>query len=372
MNKFKNMLRSKNFVIGTSLALLASFLVPAPAHAANYTVTYSNAGYSSGTAPNTATVAEGATYTTVSSTTLVKTGFSFNGWNTAENAAGTSYAAGGTFTMPAANVTLYPVWSGTITYNANGGSGAPAVATQAFDLGKTVTLTTAGTLTRSTYTFLGWKTSVAATSHTSGGGSYATTGLTAGPTLYAAWGRTFSFNANGATVGVTPSSREWAELNTGADLTGVGTDLKKRGYDFAGWSASIGGPLVSTSFTPTSSGQVLYAAWIAQPTKRTFGFNISAKKTTLTSAAETLLTDFAKTFDQTALFAKTNIQIFIGSTRHSSTKAKLGQDRINTVIKFLKSKGVTAKFLWSNDVRKLGKANDSSNNRMRIIAKWTN
>lgn len=369
----KSKLISQRFLVAIVVAITAGLVSPVPAQAANFTVTYSNAGYTSGTAPTQATVAEGATYTTASSTTLVKTGFTFNGWSTAENAGGTVYAAGGTFTMPAAAVTLYPVWSGTLSYNVNGGSGSPTAASTTFNLGQSVTLTTVGTLTRSTYSFAGWKTSTSATSYTAGGGAFSTSGLTASPTyLYAAWSRTYSFNVNGATVGVTPSSRQWDELTAGADLTSVGTDLKRRGYDFTGWSTAINGlPLVG-AFIPTTTGQVLYATWSAQPVKRTFGFNVAAKKYSLSTETKALLADFAKSFDQAALFPKTSIKIFVGSTRHSSTSESLGKKRINAVIDYLKGLGVTAKFLWSNDVRKTGKPNDQTNNRIRIISTWIN
>jgi uncharacterized repeat protein (TIGR02543 family) len=302
----------------------------------------------------------------------LKTGFTFNGWSTADNAGGTLYAAGAALTMPAANVTLYPVWSGTITYNINSGAGTPTVSTQAFNLGAAATLTTVGTLSRTGFTFLGWKTSTTATTYTAPGGSFATSGLTAGPTLYAAWGRTFSFNINGATVGATPSNREWVEPGLGIDLTGIGIDLKRRGYDFAGWSTTAGGQVLTSAYTPPNTSQILYAAWTAQPAKRSLGFYVSPKKYSLTPETKTVLADFARTFDKAALFPKTAITIFVGSTRHSSVSASLGKKRIDAVTNYLKSLGVTAKFLYSNDVRKTGKANDQANNRVRIISTWVN
>lgn len=373
MTPTKSIMRTKRITFATIVALVAMTLTPAPALAANFTVTYSNTGYTSGTVPTQQTVAEGATFTTASTTTLAKTGFTFNGWSTAANYGGTVYAAGGTFTMPAANVTLYPVWSGTISYNANSGVGSPTAATTTFNLGQSVTLTTGGSLTRSTYTFVGWKTEASATSYTAGGGSFSTASLTTSPTyLYAAWARTYSFNVNGATVGATPANKQWDELTTGADLSGIGTDLKRRGYDFAGWSTTANGPALVGLFSPTTTNQVLYAVWSAQPAKRSFGFNVAAKKYSLTPETQTLLSDFAKTFDQTVLFPKSSIKIFVGSTRHSSVSESLGKKRIDAVIKYLKSLGVNAKYLWSNDVRKIGKATDQANNRIRIISTWTN
>lgn len=373
MNKAKFALSLKKVTFATVLAVVAATLSPMPAQAANFTVTYSTSGSTSGSAPAQATVAEGTTYTTATTTMTKSGGFSFAGWSTAENAGGTFYAAGGTFTMPAAAVTLYPVWSGSISFSANGGTGTPGSATVSFRLGQSATLSTVGTLARAGYSFAGWSTTATPTSYTAGGGSFATTGITASPyTLYATWVRSYSFNGNGSTIGTVPSSREWLDLSAGADLSGVGTDLKKRGFDFAGWSTVINGSAITGLFAPTSVGQVLYAVWKAQPVKQTIAFNFTAKKNSLSDASKATLTEFSKKFDQTAVFPKTKIQIFIGSTRHSSTTTKLGMDRINAVIKFLKSQGVTAKFLWSNDVRKTGKATDSTNNRIRIISTWVN
>ena len=58
------------------------------------------------------TTSAGATVTVLGNTgTLVKTGYTFAGWNTAANGSGTSYIAGNTFTMGSSNVTLYAQWT---------------------------------------------------------------------------------------------------------------------------------------------------------------------------------------------------------------------------------------------------------------------
>ena len=62
---------------------------------------------------------------------LVNTGYSFDDWNTAANGSGTSYTPGNTFSMPAAGVTLYAIWTANIndaySYAPGTGSGsAPA------------------------------------------------------------------------------------------------------------------------------------------------------------------------------------------------------------------------------------------------------
>jgi uncharacterized repeat protein (TIGR02543 family) len=75
-------------------------------------VTYEGNGNTGGTAPidNTQYQA-GNTVTVLGSGTLVRAGYTFAGWNTAPDGNGTSYAAGNTFPMPSANVTLYARWT---------------------------------------------------------------------------------------------------------------------------------------------------------------------------------------------------------------------------------------------------------------------
>ena len=77
-----------------------------------YTVTYNANGADSGTVPTDATeYASGATVTVLGNTgSLVKTGYTFDGWNTQANGEGTNYTAGNTFTI-SANTTLYAKWT---------------------------------------------------------------------------------------------------------------------------------------------------------------------------------------------------------------------------------------------------------------------
>lgn len=81
--------------------------------ATNYTVTYNGNGNTGGTAPTDANspYAASSTVTVLGNTgSLVKTGYTFNGWNTAADGSGTDYAAGGTFSI-SANTTLYAKWA---------------------------------------------------------------------------------------------------------------------------------------------------------------------------------------------------------------------------------------------------------------------
>jgi autotransporter-associated beta strand protein len=85
-----------------------------------YSVTYDANAATSGTAPVDANspYGVGSTVTVLGQGDLLKTSFSFGGWNTQADGLGTTYDA--TFTMPAADTTLYARWlSGTPTITAN-------------------------------------------------------------------------------------------------------------------------------------------------------------------------------------------------------------------------------------------------------------
>lgn len=79
-----------------------------------YNVTYNGNTNTSGSVPTDATVYNSGDTATVLGNTgsLVKTGFAFNGWNTASDGSGTAYVAGNTFAI-AANTTLYAQWLNT-------------------------------------------------------------------------------------------------------------------------------------------------------------------------------------------------------------------------------------------------------------------
>jgi len=87
---------------------------PAVATDAPYTVTYNGNGNSEGSVPVDPKKYQAGQVITVLSNSgkLAKGGFTFAGWNTQANGAGTSYTtAGATFPIATANVTLYAVWT---------------------------------------------------------------------------------------------------------------------------------------------------------------------------------------------------------------------------------------------------------------------
>lgn len=92
----------------------------------NYTVTYDGNGKTGGTVPTDASspYAPSSTVTVLGNTgSLVRTGCTFSGWNTAADGSGTTYPAdgSGSFTITA-NTTLYAKWAATVTWNDNGGN----------------------------------------------------------------------------------------------------------------------------------------------------------------------------------------------------------------------------------------------------------
>lgn len=127
---------------------------------------------------------------TVSSTKPTKTGYTFLGWSTSSTATTPSYVSGDTVTVNAGRaVFLYAIWKKTLTlsYDANGGSGAPS--NQSADIynattSKVFTISTTAP-TRTGYKFLGWSTSSTATSATYSAGDNIT--LSQNTKLYAVW-----------------------------------------------------------------------------------------------------------------------------------------------------------------------------------------
>lgn len=146
-----------------------------------YTVSY-NANGGSG-APGSQTKWHGETLT-LSRTRPSRTGYNFSRWNTNTSNTGTAYNPGGSYTANS-GATLYAIWSPytyTVSYNANGGTGAPSAQTKTY--GKTLTLSSTRP-TRTNYNFLGWGTSTGSTSVAYSPGSAYT--ANAGITLYAIW-----------------------------------------------------------------------------------------------------------------------------------------------------------------------------------------
>jgi uncharacterized repeat protein (TIGR02543 family) len=159
----------------------------------SYMVTYDGNGNTGGSAPVDPANphAYNATVTVLGAGGLTRTGHTFAGWNTAADGSGTPYTPGATFSMPAADVTLYAQWaidSYTVTYNGNGATSGsvPVDPGSPHPYNSTVTAPDPGSLMRTGYTFTGWNTAADGS-----GTSYAPgatfTVAAANMTLYAQW-----------------------------------------------------------------------------------------------------------------------------------------------------------------------------------------
>lgn len=120
---------------------------------------------------------------TLSSTRPTRYGYIFQGWAKSSSGA-VEYQPGSKYGLDA-NTTLYAIWKAetyTISFNANGGSGAPGNQTKTY--GQTLTLSSTKP-NRTNYNFLGWATSSgSSTAEYQAGGSYTNN---AAVTLYAVW-----------------------------------------------------------------------------------------------------------------------------------------------------------------------------------------
>lgn len=186
---------------------------------------------------------------TPSSQTATKTrSYSFSKWNTNSSGTGTDYNASTAYTF-SANTTLYAKWTYSdsggaitlassisrangatagyaITYNANGGSGAPGNQTSG---NRTIT-----------YTFNKWAAGSTSGTQYSASSSYTPS---ADITMYALWNSSTSNNSSWTVSSVVPT---------------------RTGYTFLGWSENQNATTAdytSNSTYTITSGKTLYAVW---------------------------------------------------------------------------------------------------------------
>lgn len=135
------------------------------------------------------TVTEGAPCTTPNPT---RTGYTFQGWYTSEG----SYVVGGNQSyIPTSNIDLYAHWKRntyTLTYDANGGTGAPSSTTAEYNTAFNVSTIVPS---RSGYDFLGWSYGPTGNPYYQPGGRIS---ISSNTTLYAVWKGS---NANWKKVG---------------------------------------------------------------------------------------------------------------------------------------------------------------------------
>ena len=246
-------------IIGTLLPVNPGMAGPAVAGQPTYTVTYDSNSATSGSVPTDPTAYANKARVTVASNSgsLVLTGSTFAGWNTESGGSGDTYEEGSEFRI-SENTTLYAKWTAvpltyTVTYDANGGIGAPSTSTH--NEGESVTVS-ATLPTKTGYLFVEWQDASSATYAPSG-----SLGSIAGNVaLTAQWDalRTVSFDANsgsGVMSGSTATSSAALPSNT----------FTRAGYVFTGWNMVANGTGVAYAdgASGITSDVTLYAQWAA-------------------------------------------------------------------------------------------------------------
>lgn len=232
-------------------------------------VIYDGNGSDSGTVPvDSNRYSAGALTETLGNTgVLGRSGYTFDGWNTAKDGSGISCDAGDTVVVRN-DTTLYAVWKKNsvtykITYVLNGGTNHSKNPVSYKNTSDTIRLYTP---VRSGYTFEGWYSNSKFT-------GYRLTEIPSGSigncVLYAKWSaNTYSvvFNGNGATSG---TMKSLDPLSFGVSYALTSNSFKKTGYTFVKWNTKKDGSGTSysnkakiTNLTVTDGGKVtLYAQW---------------------------------------------------------------------------------------------------------------
>ena len=186
-------------------------------------------------------------------------GYNFLGWAETASATTAQYQPGGTFTKNA-DTTLYAVWkikTYTITYNANGGSGAPGNQTKTHGVNLTLS-STKPTPKNSSYEFKGWSESANGNVQYQPGATFTKNANTTLYAIYQLKTYTITYNANGG------SGAPGNQTKThGVNLKLSSTKPTRSGYTFQGWSESAGG---SVQYQPggtftKNENKTLYAIW---------------------------------------------------------------------------------------------------------------
>lgn len=235
-----------------------------------YTLSYNANGGSGAPAPqsNTVTASSAPSMTfTISGTSPTRTGYTFQGWATSSSATAASYQPNGSISI-SGNTTLYAVWKVvqyTISYNANGGTGAPSAQTKNYGTSITLSATKPSRSSASAGSYT--------VTYNANGGNAVSAASAARTTSY-----TFSkWNtaSDGSGTSYNPSSTYSANANatlyaiwSGSTSTAAVTlpTPTRSNYSFNGWyTAANGGVKVGNggaSYTPTGN-VTLYAQWTA-------------------------------------------------------------------------------------------------------------
>lgn len=295
-------------------------------------------------------------------------GYSFGGWSLERGGP----AATGITTATTSDTfrILYAVWNTTLKYNTNGADSGfvqNAKTQDTYRFSQSLALPTVGTLAKAGYSFGGWMTSLVSQTRFT---SYSAGSADAGdPTLYAAWIKTLSFNANGGS-GLAPSPLVYVSDGPRLKLPSFSeTTLRKPGFNLVGWSTSIDGVPVSnaSSYVPLSAQTTLFAIWRIQGTEATSQIRFKPGKNALRTKQKLILDDLGAAIGQGTL-----VKVSLTSFRAEGTPASLGKKRNRAVVRYLRSIGIVATYSRSNNEGPGRSLTAKKNNRVTIKATWAN
>ena len=273
------------------------------------------------------TVASGTGWSTSNQTRLLQTEYTYDRSTSAvthnvhaklsgiDILNGTVYA-NTSYTIPA-------LASYTVTYNANGGSGAPGSQTKRY--GKSLTLSSTKPA-RTGHTFLGWATSSTATSASVQPGATYTSN--ASVTYYAVWKAntyTVKYDANGGSGAPSKQTKTY-----GKTLTLSSTKPTRTNYTFKGWGTSKSATTVKyaagASYT-ANAAITLYAIWelaYAKPRITDFSVKRCTSDGTLSDTGTYCVVKFNWACDKTVTAVKIEWKLASASSWSSTTVTATG------------------------------------------------
>jgi uncharacterized repeat protein (TIGR02543 family) len=307
--------------------------------------------------------------------TPTQSGFAFDGWNTAADGSGISYAAGSAYT-PATNISLYAQWSvvpsGTTTFISNGASGT--ISPIGGGIGTSITLPGGTSLSDPGSFFAGWNTSATGngTNYLAGSSFVVTSSIT----LYAQWtlipNFTINFSPNGGVGSVASLS---GTSGASLQLPG-GTGLSFVGHTFSNWNSLSDGS--GTTFNVDGSLQLsnsmtLYAQWDALLISKSPNVLIGAVGSFATNSA-TLTKNLKTQVLRLAVLTKTGhfkAETLYGYTNNSGSVASqmaISSRRASVVAAYLRAE-LRSMHVVGVSVTSAGEgtvASESGNNNRRV------
>jgi outer membrane protein OmpA-like peptidoglycan-associated protein len=118
---------------------------------------------------------------------------------------------------------------------------------------------------------------------------------------------------------------------------------------------------------PLVAQQTLYAIWRVQTTKADARVFFQPGKSSLRASQKLVLRDLVD-----SLRGKIGITLSVVSRRAKVSNKALGKARNTAVVRYMKTLGVTAKFVRTNTVSKSNVALSKKVNRVTVFGGWTN